>query len=62
MKQEMEMEIRFRTRKFVLAVSIIALASALLVNANITDVIWQNVVMFVGGGYFFANVVQKVKT
>jgi hypothetical protein len=56
---EQQMEIRFRTRKFTLAVLLILLATFLLVTDFIESTIWQNVIMFVGGGYFFANVFQK---
>jgi hypothetical protein len=59
MDETMDMEVRFRTRKFVLAAGMFAVATLLLLNGNVTDVIWQNVTMFIGGGYFFANVAQK---
>jgi hypothetical protein len=59
MDETMDMEVRFRTRKFLFAISMFAAATLLLIGGQISDVIWQNMSMFVGGGYFFANVAEK---
>lgn len=50
---------RFSSRKLLLAVALVALATWLLVLKAIDQATWLDIVRLALGGYFTANVAQK---
>lgn len=50
---------RFSSRKFILAMAILILASVALFLGDLTAVVWRDVVLGTCGSYLAANVAQK---
>jgi hypothetical protein len=51
---------RYTSRKLIVAIATVALATWLLLDADIAEAMWWNVVQLALGGYFAANVGQKL--
>ena len=49
------MDDKFRSRKFLITLLVFVSASLLLVGGYISDVIWRDVAIMVGGAYFAAQ-------
>lgn len=53
---------RYGSRKFLLALATLIMASVLVVTGDITALIWRDVVIAICGAYMTANVVQRAAT
>lgn len=51
--------IKYGSRKFLLALATLLIASVLVVTGDITALIWRDVVIAICGAYMAANVTQK---
>ena len=50
---------KWTSRKLISAWALTVTATLLLINGNLADTLWVNLMMFVWGGYFVANAFDK---